>query len=282
MTDEAMSPLRAAHDRRYDDPQVSAEDPNKATSAPSRILLRFLGRSPRHSELSRTSDAFQLHLAAKRPRTSPLSITPWLRCGSSSGSRSGAPTSSSTRTFIQGAPEACRSCSVPGGGGRGCWMQRRGSKYKAALSVAYGAGLRAAEVTSLKVGDIDSNRMVIRVEQGKGRKDRYVMLSSGICSKLLRAWWRAETTARLAVSRARPRAADDGRASSIAPVMPQPKGPRSDKARLTAHLTAQLRHPPARAETLMSRVIQVLAWSRPSSTPRRSIPALPPRQSARS
>jgi len=40
-------------------------------------------------------------------------------------------------------------------------------KYKAALSVAYGAGLRASEVISLKVGDIDSARMVIRVEQGK-------------------------------------------------------------------------------------------------------------------
>jgi site-specific recombinase XerD len=52
-----------------------------------------------------------------------------------------------------------------------------GLKYKAALSVAYGAGLRASEVISLKIGDIDSRRMVIRVEQGKGRKDRYVMLS---------------------------------------------------------------------------------------------------------
>jgi len=47
-----------------------------------------------------------------------------------------------------------------------------GLKYRAALSVAYGAGLRAAEVVSLKVTDIDSERMVIRVEQGKGRKDR--------------------------------------------------------------------------------------------------------------
>ena len=47
-----------------------------------------------------------------------------------------------------------------------------GLKYKAALSVAYGAGLRAAEVSSLKVSDIDSKRMIIRVEQGKGRKDR--------------------------------------------------------------------------------------------------------------
>ena len=52
-----------------------------------------------------------------------------------------------------------------------------GLKYKAALRVAYGAGLRASEVVSLKVSDIDSDRKVIRVEQGKGRKDRYVMLS---------------------------------------------------------------------------------------------------------
>src|ERR1700736_1333549 len=65
-----------------------------------------------------------------------------------------------------------------------------GLKYKAALSVAYGAGLRAGEVVSLKVCDIDSKRMVIRVEQGKGGKDRYVMLSAQLLD-LLRAWWRA-------------------------------------------------------------------------------------------
>jgi site-specific recombinase XerD len=63
-------------------------------------------------------------------------------------------------------------------------------KYKAALSVAYGAGLRVSEVVALKVGDIDSKRMVIRVEQGKGRKDRYVMLSPHLL-ELLRAWWKA-------------------------------------------------------------------------------------------
>ena len=62
-------------------------------------------------------------------------------------------------------------------------------KYRAALSVAYGAGLRASEVVSLKITDIDSARMVIRVEQGKGRKDRYVMLSEHLL-ELLRAWWR--------------------------------------------------------------------------------------------
>src|SRR3979411_2813550 len=65
-----------------------------------------------------------------------------------------------------------------------------GLKYKAALSVAYGAGLRATEVVSLKISDIDSARMVIRVEQGKGRKDRYVMLSPHLLD-LLRAWCKA-------------------------------------------------------------------------------------------
>ncbi len=64
-----------------------------------------------------------------------------------------------------------------------------GLKYRAALSVAYGAGLRAAEVVSLKLADIDSERMVIRVEQGKGRKDRYAMLSEHLLH-LLRSYWK--------------------------------------------------------------------------------------------
>ena len=64
-----------------------------------------------------------------------------------------------------------------------------GLRYKAALSVAYGAGLRAAEVVSLKISDIDSKRMIVRVEQGKGRKDRNVMLSTSLL-ELLRTWWR--------------------------------------------------------------------------------------------
>lgn len=63
-------------------------------------------------------------------------------------------------------------------------------KYKAALSTAYGAGLRASEVTHLKVTDIDSQRMVIHVEQGKGSKDRNAMLSPALLA-LLRQWWRA-------------------------------------------------------------------------------------------
>ena len=65
-----------------------------------------------------------------------------------------------------------------------------GLKYKAALSVAYGAGLRVSEVANLKVSDIDSGRMTLRVEQGKGQRDRYVMLSPQLL-ELLRDWWGA-------------------------------------------------------------------------------------------
>ena len=65
----------------------------------------------------------------------------------------------------------------------------RNLKHQAALSVAYGAGLRASEVIALKVGDIDSERMTLRVEQGKGRKDRYAMLPPVLLERL-RAWWR--------------------------------------------------------------------------------------------
>jgi site-specific recombinase XerD len=53
----------------------------------------------------------------------------------------------------------------------------RNIKHKAFLSLAYATGLRASEVVSLKLTDIDSDRMVVRVEQGKGKKDRYVILS---------------------------------------------------------------------------------------------------------
>ena len=77
-----------------------------------------------------------------------------------------------------------------------------GPKYKAALGAAYGAGLRVSEVASLKVSDIDSKRMLLRIEQGKGRKDRYAMLSP-VLLELLRDWWRiARPTAWLSRRRA--------------------------------------------------------------------------------
>ena len=63
-----------------------------------------------------------------------------------------------------------------------------GPKYRAIFGVAYGAGLRVSEVTNLLVSDIDSKRMLIRVEQGKGKKDRNAMLSPRLHA-LLQDWW---------------------------------------------------------------------------------------------
>ena len=71
-----------------------------------------------------------------------------------------------------------------------CLIQCAGSlKYQAALSVAYGAGLRASEITHLKITDVDSKRMILRVEKGKGGRDRHAMLSPELL-KILRAWYR--------------------------------------------------------------------------------------------
>ena len=62
-------------------------------------------------------------------------------------------------------------------------------KYQAALSVAYGAGLRASEITHLKITDVDSERMILRIERGKGGRDRHAMLSPELLN-ILRAWYR--------------------------------------------------------------------------------------------
>ena len=66
-----------------------------------------------------------------------------------------------------------------------------GLKYRAALSISYGAGLRASEVCSLKISDIDSDRMLIHVDEGKGRKDRNVMLSPDLLDSLRDYWCEA-------------------------------------------------------------------------------------------
>ena len=74
-------------------------------------------------------------------------------------------------------------------------------KHQTALALAYGTGLRANEVVSLKVTDIDSQRMTLRVEQGKGGKDRFAMISPVLLERL-RVWWR--------VARAQGRMLDGG------------------------------------------------------------------------
>ena len=63
-------------------------------------------------------------------------------------------------------------------------------RYRAALMICYGAGLRVSEAVAVKVSDVDSQRMLLRVEQGKGRKDRYAMLSPRLL-EVLRVYWRA-------------------------------------------------------------------------------------------
>ena len=100
-------------------------------------------------------------------------------------------------------------------------------KYKAAFATAYGAGLRVSEVVALKVGDIDSERMLLRVERGKGRKDRYAMLSPQLLD-LLRAWWRRGGGAACCCREAGcfPAATRSSRcrpASSAAPSVPPPR-----------------------------------------------------------
>jgi len=67
-------------------------------------------------------------------------------------------------------------------------------KARAMLTLAYGCGLRSGEVVRLRAGDIDSEQMIIRIVQSKGRKDRYVMLPPELL-KLLRQWWKARPTA---------------------------------------------------------------------------------------
>jgi integrase/recombinase XerD len=64
-------------------------------------------------------------------------------------------------------------------------------KHRAILTTCYAAGLRVSEAIALTLPAIDSKRMVVRVEQGKGMKDRYVMLSPKLL-EILRAWWRVE------------------------------------------------------------------------------------------
>ena len=120
-------------------------------------------------------------------------------------------------------------------------------KYKAAFATAYGAGLRVSEVVALKVGDIDSERMLLRVEVGKGGKDRHAMLSPQLL-ELLRAWWREGRRRSLLLpggwlfpGR------NPGRAAVGPPALPRRPcrrpGRGDQQARVAAHAAAQLRHP---------------------------------------
>jgi integrase/recombinase XerD len=185
MTDKAISPLRQ---RMIEDMTIRRLAPKTQRDYVQRVkhFAAFLGRSPDTASFEDVR-RYQLHLAANgagvptlnqsvstlrfffritlgradivnhtqfvhEPRKLPVVLSP-----------------EEVARFLDAAPEL---------------------KYKAALSVAYGAGLRVSEVVALKVSDIDSERMVIRIEQGKGHKDRFVMLSPHLL-ELLRAWYKA-------------------------------------------------------------------------------------------
>jgi integrase len=125
----------------------------------------------------------------------------------------------------------------------------RNLKHQTALSVAYGAGLRASEVVALKVTDIDSERMTLRVEQGKGRKDRYAMLPPLLLERL-RTWWR--------VARAQGKMLDGGwlfpGMNPVDPVTPR----QLNRAVHEAALAAGIDKPVSMEQKVDIRVIQVL------------------------
>ena len=184
MTETAISPLRQ---RMIDDMTVRhfVEKTRTDYIRQVRRFAAFLGRSP---ETASPEDVrrFQLHLTEsgvtppsmqRGGRGPALLLHRHARSGRSGPASHPGPRAAQSAPRSEPEEVAQLLEAAPG------------PKYKAALSAAYGAGLRVSEVVSLKVCDIDSQRMLIRIEQGKGRKDRYAMLSPQLL-ELLRDWWR--------------------------------------------------------------------------------------------
>lgn len=184
MTETAISPLRQ---RMIEDMTVRnfAADTQRNYIRAVKNLSIFLGRSP---DTATRDDLrlFQLHLTENhvRPPTINSTVTALRFFFTVTVDR---PDVTKPLTFVA-EPRKIPVVLSPEEVGR--FLEAApGPKYKAAFAAAYGAGLRVSEVASLKVSDIDSTRMMIRVEQGKGRKDRYAMLSP-LLLDLLRDWYR--------------------------------------------------------------------------------------------
>jgi len=184
MTDEAVSPLRR---RMIEDMTIRKLAPKTQEGYIRTIkaFAAFLGRSPDTASLEEVR-RFQLHLAESGAQPPILNHTV-------SALRFFFRVTLKRHDIVEHTTFIREPCKLPvvlsPEEVARLLNAASGLKYKAALSVAYGAGLRAAEVVSLKVCDIDSKRMIVRVEQGKGHKDRNVMLSPSLLD-LLRAWWR--------------------------------------------------------------------------------------------
>jgi integrase/recombinase XerD len=184
MTDEATSPLRR---RMIEDMTVRnfAADTQRNYLRAVKNLANFLGRSP-DAATAEDLRLFQLHLTEThvRPPTINGTVTALRFFFSVTVDRSDV---TKPLTFVA-EPRKIPVILSPEEVAR--FLEAApGPKYKTALSAAYGAGLRVSEVVALKVPDIDSKRMLLRIEQGKGRKDRFAMLSPQLL-ELLRDWWR--------------------------------------------------------------------------------------------
>ena len=184
MTDEAVSPLRR---RMIEDMTIRKLGAKTQHDYVQRVkdFATFLGRSPAEASKEDVRN-YQLHLSSSGARTPKINATVsalrFLFDVTLDRADLG-----KQMTFVyepRKLPVVLSADEV-----RRMLEAAPGLKYKAALSVAYGAGLRVSEVVSLKVCDIDSERMLIRVEQGKGHKDRNAMLSP-VLLELLREWWR--------------------------------------------------------------------------------------------
>lgn len=185
-TQEKVSPLRA---RMIEDMQIKGlgESAQKAHIRAVRYLAEFLGRSP-DTATEEDLRAYQLHMVDTNvtPSTYNARLVGLRFFFETTCKRPEMKGCMHFRTeprklpVVFSAEEVLEILRVAPG---------PGLKYRAALSISYGTGLRASEVCNLKVSDIDSDRMLIHVDRGKGGKDRKVMLSPGLL-ELLRDYWR--------------------------------------------------------------------------------------------
>ncbi|KHQ49860.1 MULTISPECIES: tyrosine-type recombinase/integrase [Mameliella] len=186
MTDERISPLRA---RMIEDMRIRGmgEKAQKSHIRAIKDFARFLGHSP-DTTTPEELRAYQLHMTDTGVTASTFNVRIvalrfffGMTCGREDMKRYMQFRTQPRKLPVVFSVEEVSDILMAAPG--------PGLKYRAALSISYGAGLRAAEVCNLKIGDIDSDRMLIHVEQGKGRKDRKVMLSPGLL-ELLRDYWR--------------------------------------------------------------------------------------------
>ena len=179
MTQEKMSPLRA---RMIEDMRIRGMG-DKSQQAHIRAIkdfAGFLGRSP-DTATPEELRAYQLHMtdtevtpSVYNTRITALRFFFGMTCGREEMKRyMQFRTEPRKLPAVLSAEEVSELLAVAPG---------PGLKYRAALSISYGAGLRASEVCNLTVGDIDSDRMLIHVVQGKGRKDRKVRCCRPGCS----------------------------------------------------------------------------------------------------